>query len=278
MPMKYSRTKAQLTVSLLLNIVSTLANAGNLQPLDDTALSDVRGRDGVSFAIKLNANIGSLTVGVTDTASNPATLNLNNVVVTGTVASTLDVTAGTTTTPSYVNIGFPIIGGANNLQFGYDLLVNANGTILGTGVQLTDVAFGGTSLQMTPYSTGGLAFGLGLNLQIGDLVLQPNGRGVNVGQMDINKIVIGAAGSNGRSPWVLADINSQPGILNVVTDASGTQNLQWGIGWSTTPGTAPSGSLDISNITFTTPTGNVNLGSSSIGSIQIQYLNVKLKT
>jgi hypothetical protein len=176
-----------------------------------------------------------------------------------------------------MNWASPIIDGANNLQFGYDLLVNANGSSLGTGVQMQNIVFGGSSLQLTSNASGGVSLGLGLNLSIGDVLLQPNGRGNTNGQLALSGIVIGAAGSNGTAPWVLADINAQPGVLNVVNDASGNSEVQLGIGWPTTPGTAPSGSLQIGNITFTTPNGNVNLGSSSIGSMQIQYLNVKLK-
>jgi hypothetical protein len=263
------------TAPLLALAVCAPVYATNVQPLDDAALSDVRGGDGVSFAINLNANIGSVTIGSTDTDGNPATLSQNNVIVTGTIASTLDLTAGAAGTPSYINWVFPSIAGANNLQFGYDLLVNANGSSFGTSVQLQNLAFGGSSMQMTPYINTGITFGLGLNLQIGNILLQPNGRGIAAGQMDLSGIVVSAAGSGGTAPWILADINAQPGVINVVTDTSGNPNLQWGIGWPTTPGTAPSGSVTINNITFTTPDGNVNLGSSSIGGMQIQYLNIK---
>jgi len=262
---------------ILLTLASVCAQvrATDLQPLDDTALSDVHGRDGVSFAINLNANIGSETIGATDSAGNAGTIGLNNFTVNGTIASTLDMVSGSAGTSDFINWAFPSIAGANNLQLGYDLVITANGTSFGTSVLMQNVAFGGTSVQMSPNINTGVTFGLGLNLQIGNLLLQPNGQGVTTGQMSASGIVIGAAGSNGTAPWVLADINAQPGIINVVTDTGGNTNLLWGIGWPTTPGTAPAGSVSIGNITFTTPDGNVNLGSSSIGSMQIQYLNVK---
>jgi hypothetical protein len=260
-----------------LGCVCARVNATDLKPLDDADLSDVRGRDGVSFGVNLNANIGNVTLGATDSAGNAGSIMLNNVIVSGTIASTLDLTAGINGNPSYINWASPNIAGANSIQFGFDLAVNANGTTLGTGVQFQNVAFGGSSLQMTPYVNGGITFGSQLSLQVGNVLLQPNGRGITTGQMAISGLVIGAAGSNGTAPWVTADINAQPGIINIVTDSSGNPNLQWGIGWPTASGTAPAGSLQISNITFTTPDGNVNLGSSSIGSMQIQYLNVKLK-
>ena len=252
--------------------------AADKQALDDSALSDVSGRDGLSFAINLNTSVGTATIGTSDYAGNPATLALNNVVVTGSVGGTLDVVAGANGNPDYVNWAFPTLSGLNNLQIGADLLTTAGGASLGTAIQMQNVAFGGTTMQLTGAANGGIAFGLGLNMTIGDVLLQPNGRTVSNGQMDINGIAIGAAGSNGNAPWVLADLNSQPGVFTVVADANGNSTVQTSIGWPTTPGTAPAGSLQIGNITFTTPGGNVNLGSSSIGSMQIQYLNVKFKT
>ncbi len=263
---------------LTLHCITTPVMAADMQPLDDTALSDVTGRDGLSFAINLNSSIGAATISTSDYAGNPATLGLNNVIATGSIGGTLDIISGTSGAPDYVSWAFPNIDGLNKLQFGADLLATDNGSSFGTGIQLQNLTFGGTNMQLTSTPGGAITFGLGLNMAIGDMQLQPNGRGISNGQMDINGIGISAAGSNGTTPWALADINAQPGTINVVTDASGTDSVQIGIGWPTTPGTAPAGSLQIGNITFTTPGGAVNLGSSSIGSIQIQYLNVKLKT
>ena len=271
------RTISCLTLTAL-GATAFTAMAGDLQPLDDGALSEIRGRDGVSFAVNANVNIGSISIGVTDTDANPATLNMNNVNVTGTIATTMDLVGGTNGSPSYINWAFPDITTTNPLQFGFDLLVNANGTSLGTGVQLQNVSLNGSSFQMTPYINTGITFGMGVNLQIGNALLQPNGRGNTAGQMSLSGISLSAAGSNGSAPWVLADINAQPGIINIVTDANGNPNLQWGIGWPTAgAGTAApsSGSLQVNNVTFTTPDGTVNLGSSSIGSMQVQYLNVR---
>jgi len=274
----FRHTHTARTILLALGCMSACARATDLHALDDAALSEVRGRDGVSFAIGLNANVGNVTLGVSDPASGPASIGLNNVTVSGVVAGTLDLTGATSGSPAFVSWAFPNVGLSNTLQFGFDLLVTANGTSLGSGVQLQNVALTGSGMQLTPNPQGGVTFGAALNLGIGNILLQPNGRGVTNGQLDISGVVIGAAGSNGSAPWILANINSQPGVLNVVTDAGGTPNLQWGTGWPSTPGSAPAGSLQVGNITFTTPEGNVNLGSSSIGSMQIQYLNVRFKS
>jgi len=252
--------------------------AADVHVLDDGALANITGQDGLSFAINVNSNMGSLVLGTSDSAGNPATVALNNLSLTGSVGGTLDVFSSATGTPDYVNWAFPKFGTLNNLQFAADMLVTADGSSLGTAIQLQNMAFGGTNMQLSGAAGGGIAFGLGLNLTVSDLLLQPNGRGVNLGQMDFNNIVIGAAGSNGSKPWALADLNNQSGTFTVVTDSAGNESVQIGIGWATTPGTAPSGSLQIGNITFTTPNGNTNLGGSSIGAMQIQYLNVKLKT
>ena len=267
-------------VGLSLTISLTISpSAHAVQPLDDSSLSEVRGRDGVSFAVNVNANIGSVQIGTTDSAGNAASLNLNNVLATGTVTTTVDLTAGTSGTASYINWAFPDIVTTKPFQFGFDLLVTANGSSFGTGVQFQNISLSGSSFQMTPSVNTGITFGMGIETQVGSVLLQPNGRGNTTGQMSVTGISIGAAGSNGTAPWIVADINAQPGIINIVSDANGNPNLQFGIGWPTAGGSAPSsGSLQVNNITFTTPGGDVNLGSSSIGSIQVQYLNVRLKT
>lgn len=253
-----------------------LSFATDMQVLNDEALSDVRGGDGLSLLLNLNTIIGSSTIGLSDSAGNPATLSMNNLVLTGPIAATVDLSAGASGSPDFVGVAFPNVG-ANNLQISYGLAITANGSTLGTGIALQNFGFGGSNMQWTPAATtDGFTFGLGLNLAIGNVLLQPNGVGNSSGQMSLSGIQIGAAG-NATAPWVLADVAAQPGIFSVNTDASGNQYVQVGIGWPTGQNVAASGSLQINNVTFTTPTGNVNLGNSSIGSMQIQYLNVKFK-
>jgi hypothetical protein len=273
-----ARHYALLVLCWIAAAASAAAGAADMLPLSDAALADVQGRDGLSFAVKLNANVGSATLGVADSAGNPAAMNFNNLAVTGVIAGTVDVMSGTPGSPDFVNWAFPNIGGTNSLQIGYDLVVTANGSSLGTSIMFQNLAFNGSSMQWTTSSAnGGATFGLALNMAIDNVWLQPNGRGNSSGQMSVSGIKLGAAGSTG-TPWVIADVAAQPGILNAVTDAGGNTNVQLGIGWPTVPGTAPTGSLQIDNMTFSTPGGNVNLGASSIGSMQIQYLNIKFKS
>jgi hypothetical protein len=69
-------------------------------------------------------------------------------------------------------------------------------------------------------------------------------------------------------------VTGQAGIFNVRTDAAGNPSMHIGIGWPDANG-ASAGTLQIGNIGFQSTAGNVDLGSSRIGSIQLQYLDVK---
>jgi len=251
------------------------ASASDMRALDNEALADVVGRDGLSFLAALNTSVPSSTLGFSDTAGNPATLNINNLNVTGIVAGTSDVISGTAGNQDYVSFTFPVIPGANSLQLSYDMAVTANGSTFGSSVMLQNLAFGGSATQWSPAAGGGVNFGLDLNVSIDALLLQPNGIGNASGALSLSGIRVGAAGAPGQ-PWTIADIVAQPGFFNTNIDASGTSNIQIGVNWPTS-GAAPSGSLQIDNISFATPSGSVNLGSSSIGSMQIQYLNIKIK-
>ncbi|QJQ04657.1 hypothetical protein EJG51_000975 [Undibacterium piscinae] len=75
-------------------VAATNAAAADLQALDDAALSDVQGRDGVGFLLNLNVNIGSTVLGVTDTDANTATIAMSNVALTGLIAATWNVSGG----------------------------------------------------------------------------------------------------------------------------------------------------------------------------------------
>ena len=269
---------ARLTTMLALSGISAVASAADMQPLNDMALSDIQGRDGVSFLLNLNAHIGSTIIGVTDTDNNPASLILNNVALTGLIAATWGIKQGAPGMPDFVNIAYPNIAGTNTTQYAYDLSILANGQTLGTSIMFQNISFGGTSMQWTTAGNGGAAFGLGLNMAMDNIFLQPNGRGNNTGQMNISGIKLGSVSDTGSyTPWVIADVATQPGFFKVGLDDIGDSHFQFGIGWPDVQKDAPIGSLHIDNITFTTPTGNVNLGTSSIGSMQLQYLNVKFK-
>lgn len=273
--MKLSRV---LRASLLCPIcaVSAASFAANLQTLNDDALSDVQGRDGVSFLLGLNANIGSINVGVYDNENNPASIILNKVALTGTLGVKFDILPSVPGMPDLINISLPDISSNHPLQYAYDLEIVANGRSLGTSVTYQDMSYVGSNMQWTTSGSGGLAFGLGLKMSAENIFFQPNGRGIASGQMNVNGLKVANADGTG-TPWVIADVANQPGSFRVVNDANGNTNFQLGIAWPDVQKDAPAGSLQVDNISFTTPTGKVDLGSSSIGSMQIQYLNVKFK-
>lgn len=268
----------QFSTLLIFHCMAMVANASTMSLLDDVALADVRGRDGISLLVDLNVHIGSSTFGTYDTSANPAYLSLNNIEVKGLVAAMVDILPGVSGSPDYSNIFFPAMSGANTLQSTYDLIIAANGKSFGTSIMFQNFAFAGSSVQWTTSNLGGIAFGLGLNVAIDNILLQPNGRSNTSGQMAMSGIKLGAASGNGFTPWVLADVATQPGFFNIPVDSNGASNFQLGIGWPTGQSDAASGSLKIDNVMFNTPTGNVNLGASSIGSMQIQYLNIKFKS
>jgi hypothetical protein len=259
-------------------VAATNAAAADLRELDDTALSDVQGRDGVAFLLGLNAHIGSTVLGVTDTDANPASIVMSNLALTGTIAATWKVMQGAPGMPDFVNVALPNIAGTNNMQYAYDLGIIANGRTLGTSIMFENMSFGGSSTQWTTAANGGAAFGLGLNMGVDNIYLRPNGRDSSVGQMSVSGVKVTGVGEAGvLTPWVIADVATQPGFFKVGLDDSGNSQFQLGIGWPDVKKEAPTGSLQIDNISFATPTGNVSLGSSSIGSMQLQYLTVKFK-
>lgn len=54
--------------------ISAVAGAADMQELDDGVLSQVQGKDGVSFALNLNTSIGSNVFSV-DTAGKPTSIS-----------------------------------------------------------------------------------------------------------------------------------------------------------------------------------------------------------
>ncbi|WP_088707847.1 hypothetical protein [Noviherbaspirillum denitrificans] len=273
------------------------AHADGLQPLSDDALSSVQGRDGVSFDLSgfsmsgdarftyhapstASAWIGSLQATRSDDPANPFGDPYR-----------IDVVKGAPGMADVINLAFPEnTNGAKKWQAAFNWGVNANGIAFdGGSVVLRDAVFYGGGFQWTtPRVNDGIAFGLGLRVDVGDLLLRPRGRddisqaepaGVTE-QMHFRGLRIGAVDSNGNilnAPWRIADVASQPGIFNAITDEAGNPRLRIGIDWPDANG-ASAGGLQIDKLSFRSDaTGNVDLGSSRIGSMQIQYLDIRFK-
>ncbi|MCS0629831.1 hypothetical protein NX786_10860 [Telluria mixta] len=271
-------------------LLSAPALVAALEPLPDSALAKVAGRDGMSFnlsnfAMSGNAELryyapggGSIGIG------NVAASRSDNTDAPFADPYRLDIIAGGAGRADIINIAFPEnAAGREVWQVAYDFGVNAGGFDVKNGsVILKDLVYYGGGLQWsTPAVGDGLAFGLAARIDLGSLTLAPNGREATGEAMVLSNVKIGAATADGAAPtapWRIADVTNQAGIFNARTDAAGNSSLHIGVNWPDADQAAPSGTLQIGNISFRSDAGaNMDLGSSRIGSIQLQYLDVKFR-
>jgi hypothetical protein len=262
-----------------------------LEPLSDNALSNVRGRDGVSF--DLNGFAMSGDARVTYTTALGASVYVDHFAAARSDNPLpfsdpyrLDIVPGAPGLADVVKLAFPLnANGEQRWQFAYDWGVNADGVARGNGsVVMSDVVMYGGGLQFsTPQVNDGVAFGAALRLDVGQLALRPRGRADSGEQMAFSGIHLGGVDANGdfnQTPWAIADVAAQPAVINALTDETGPR-LHIGIDWPDArhgSGVAPAGGLLIDNISFSSPgQPTVDLGSSRIGSMQIQYLDIKFR-
>ena len=274
----------------LLVLLGMTASAGALEPLPDSALAKVAGRDGMSFnlsnfAMSGNAELRYTTPGGDSLGiGNLAASRSDNTDAPFADPYRLDVVTSTVGRADMINIAFPQnAAGREVWQIAYDFGVNAGGIDVKNGsVILKDLVYYGGGLQWsTPVAGDGLAFGLATRIELGSLTLAPNGRDATNEAMVLSNVKIGAATADGSAPvapWQIADVSSQAGIFNARTDAAGNSSLHLGVGWPDAGQAAPSGTLQIGNISFRSDAGaNMDLGSARIGSIQLQYLDIKFR-
>lgn len=268
--------------------------AAGLVALDDVQLAEVQGGDGLGFNLVGFSLSGPLSM--IYTAPDGASLRLANLYLARSddLSATfsdpyrLDIVARGNGLAELVLLSGP--ANANGLlrwQFAADASVEVGGTRYeGGSLLISDLVSRNASLALTTPATpgvDGIAFGMGLQLDIGTLAIQPRGRSMDSEALSLSGIHLSAAQADGTrlaSPWQIADASLQPGILNVVTDASGASSLHLGIAWPSAGSEAPLGSLLIDNISFRSaslPGQSLELGSSRIGTMQIQYLDIKLK-
>jgi hypothetical protein len=258
--------------------ISAVAGAADLVALDDSVLSQVQGRDGVNFAVNLNTAIGSNIFSVDNALGLPTSISHSNVLVTGLYAVSIDIMAGAAGAPDFLNWIYPDITSTKPLNMVYDMAITADGNTFGSSVTLQDFLMAGSSMQLSSSDQGGMAFGMAQKLHIANVLMQPNGRGNTAGQLSMSGVSIGSEGGpeSVPGPWVIADLVNQPGQFNIIADPAGDR-IQIGIDFPKV-GDAAAGKMNIENITFNTPTGPLNLGSSNIGSMQIQHLNIKFRS
>lgn len=290
--------------ALALAAAAAACHAGSLRALGDEELAGVRGSDGLAFNLNGFSLSGGLTLTYTMPGPSGNSLWLGNLSL-----SRSDDPASTFSDPytlkvlprgnglaDVIRLGEP--ANANGLlkwQFAADWGVHADGIdFQGGALVVKDLVTRASSLTLTTPATPGvegIAFGLALQADIGHLLLRPRGRD-DVSNPDptsvseqwrFSGIKLGAASDTGvmlGAPWAIADATNQPGIVNAITDAGGNSFLHIGIGWPTTAAGAAIGSLTIDDIAFKSaslPGGGMDLGSSRIGTLQIQFLDVKLK-
>jgi hypothetical protein len=276
-----------------------------MQPLHDDELAAVRGADGIAFNLSNFSLFSDLDnpLSLTYLSPNGSSLTLSGLDLSRTddadpFADPYQLTLRTRPgLPDVIAIDFPLNTAGNQkwsltADFAHCDAVTA-GTCTGTNflggtLQALDLTMKGGGLYVsTPLlaDTEGIAFGLGTQLDIGSLSVWSRGRGAD-GAIDkgdvlsITGVHLADAGTGGA--WMLADVDRHPGLINAATDATGSY-LHLQVGWPTTADPVPAASLRIDNITFTTAGVNgaapmvANLGSASIASMQINYVDIKFR-
>ncbi|WP_235835057.1 hypothetical protein [Piscinibacter terrae] len=291
-------------ICAMLAALAFAARAGDMKPLNDEEMSGVRGSDGLAFNLRDFSLTGPLTLTYTSPGPSPTKLWLGNFSLsrsddpsaTFSDPYTLRVVSRGAGLADMIRLTEPAnLNGVLKWQFAADWGTSANGIDFNGGALLVQdlVTRGGSLSLTTPATPGveGIAFGLALQADIGNLIIRPRGRdditqadpATVTEQLRFSGIKLGAADASGvmlNTPWAIADATTQPGIFNAITDASGNSFLHIGIGWPTTAAGASIGGMSIDSIVFksdTLPGGQMDLGSSRIGTIQLQYLDVKLK-
>lgn len=280
---------------------STPAPLPGMKPLADDELSAVRGADGIAFNLS-NFSLTSIPgnpLSLTYAAPSGSSLTLSGL----DLARTDDADGfadpyqlSMVARPGLsdmIAIDFPL-NVAGNQQWSltadfsnYDAV--AGTTFQGGTLQVTGLTMKGGGLYVAPSNiadTQGIAFGLGTQLDIGSLAVYSHGRAAD-GTLDASDAMvitgIHLADATTGGAWMLADLTKQPGLINAVTDDTGSY-LHVQIGWPTTSAPVSAASLKIDNITFASPGAaglaptTVNLGAASIASLQINYMDVKFRT
>jgi hypothetical protein len=285
------------------NAVNAPARA--MQPLQDDELAAVRGADGIAFNLSNFSLFSNLDnpLSLTYLSPNGSSLTLSGLDLSRTDDAdpfadpyqlTLRARPGL---PDVIAIDFPLnVAGSQKwaltADFAHCDAVTAGactGTnFLGGTLQVVDLTMKGGGLYVSPpllANTEGIAFGLGTQLDIGSLAVYSRGRGAD-GVIDrgdalaITGIHLADAGTGGA--WMLADLDNHPGLLNAATDTTGSY-LHLQVGWPTSAAAVPAAALRIDNIAFTTaglngaPPTVTNLGSASIASMQINYIDIKFR-
>ena len=282
------------------------AAAHAMQALQDDELAAVRGADGIAFNLQNFSLTSSLTnpLSLTYLSPNGGSMTLSDIDLSRTddpdqFADPYQLSLQSRPNlPDVIAIDFPLNAAGNQAwsltaDFANCDAVTAGActgtSFLGGTLQVQGLTMKGGGLYVSPTTladTEGIAFGLGTELDIASLSLYSRGRDAsgNIDKSDALTITgIHLADASTGGAWMLADLNTHPGLINAETDATGSY-LHVQVGWPTTSDPVPAAALTIQNITFTTAGLNgaapsvTNIGGASIASLQINYLDIKLRT
>ena len=277
-----------------------------MQPLQDDELAAVRGADGIAFNLS-NFSLTSIAgdpLSLTYLSPNGSSLTLSGLDLSRTddadqFADPYSLTLQSRgTLPDMIAIDFPLnAAGAQQWSLTADFSncdavtagVCTGTNFVGGTLQVLDLTMKGGGLYLSPTTladTQGIAFGFGTQLDIGSLSVYSHGRAAD-GTIDTSDALtisgIHLADASTGGAWMLADLTTHPGLINADTDATGSY-LHIQVGWPTTTDPVPAATLSIANITFTTAGLNgaapttTSLGSASIASMQINYVDIKFRT
>jgi hypothetical protein len=263
------------------------------ESLDDRALAFVSGRGGVQFNLQGFALEGAL--GLTYATPSGDRLSLSNWSLSRSDDPdhlfddpySLFIESRGGHGADVIHFSLPQnAAGLQRWQFTSDLAVAAGGTAHDLGALLVqDLAlYGGElTLSMPALADGGsgLAFGLSLRAELGGLTLRTRGRDDASDEMRLTGLRLGAVDATGHftgQPWSLAHVTTQPGLFRALVDAKGPA-LQLMVDWSNSAAGAALGGLAIDNLRFSNDVAGVtDLGSSHIGSMQLNFVDIRLRT
>ena len=279
-----------------------------MQALEDTELAAVRGADGINFNLShfsltsdpvhpltltyQSPNGSSMTLGRLDLSrtddpdgfADPYGLTLRQRPgMSDVIAVDFPLNAAGnqawTLTADFANCDHMVAGTCTGLNFNGGTLQVSNLTMKGGGLYLAPTAIA---------NADGIAFSLGTQLDIGSLAVYSHGRtpGDATNTIDTSDSMVLQGihlGAVGGGAWSLADVTTHPGLINAMTDATGSY-LHLQVGWPTAADGVPAARVAIDNITFTSPgvgggaPVQTNLGAATIGSLQLNYVDIKLRT
>jgi hypothetical protein len=300
--------------AVALTIISVGASSTNavdaparaMQALQDDELAAVRGADGIAFNLSNFSLFSNLDnpLSLTYLSPNGSSLTLSGLDLSRTDDAdpfadpyqlTLRARPGL---PDVIAIDFPLNVAGNQkwaltADFSHCDAMTAGvctGTnFLGGTLQVVDLTMKGGGLYVSPsllVDTEGIALGLGTQLDIGSLSVYSRCPAAD-GTIDHGDALaftgIHLVDASTGGVYRLADLDKQPGLINAATDSTGSY-LHLQVGWPTTTAAVSAAALRIDDISFTTAGVNgaaattTSLGSASIASMQINYLDIKFRT